>query len=143
MSSSSPSNPNRTHDLATPSSPDVNIITILSKTKGLEARGTILDPFVEIPSGESKVHIEVLLVLWGNRLPIPDGSLPLSRRSTWHASDITSGYASDPEVSYWLKGCGANLRAKKDRLELIINQGWRLKLKDAPLLLDPSLICYK
>ncbi|GJU71967.1 hypothetical protein Tco_1263372 [Tanacetum coccineum] len=33
---------------------------------------------VGIPSGESKVHIEVLLVLWGNRLPIPDGSLPLS-----------------------------------------------------------------
>ncbi|GJY16654.1 hypothetical protein Tco_0387076 [Tanacetum coccineum] len=34
----------------------------------------------EIPSGESKVHIEVLSVLWGNRLSIPDGSLPLSRR---------------------------------------------------------------
>ncbi|GKD09346.1 reverse transcriptase domain-containing protein [Tanacetum coccineum] len=34
----------------------------------------------EIPSGESKVHIEVLSVLWGNRLPIPDGSLPLSRK---------------------------------------------------------------
>ncbi|GJW93683.1 hypothetical protein Tco_0173355 [Tanacetum coccineum] len=33
----------------------------------------------EIPSDESKVHIEVLSVLWGNRLPIPDGSLPLSR----------------------------------------------------------------
>ncbi|GJV41926.1 putative ribonuclease H-like domain-containing protein [Tanacetum coccineum] len=32
----------------------------------------------EIPSGESKVHIEVLSVLWGNRLSIPDGSLPLS-----------------------------------------------------------------
>ncbi|GKA86538.1 hypothetical protein Tco_0808249 [Tanacetum coccineum] len=32
----------------------------------------------EIPSDESKVHIEVLSVLWGNRLPIPDGSLPLS-----------------------------------------------------------------
>ncbi|GJY47884.1 hypothetical protein Tco_0437840 [Tanacetum coccineum] len=32
-----------------------------------------------IPSDESKVHIEVLSVLWGNRLPIPDGSLPLSR----------------------------------------------------------------
>ncbi|GKD47499.1 hypothetical protein Tco_1276475, partial [Tanacetum coccineum] len=28
-------------------------------------------------SGEIKVHIEVLSVLWGNRLPIPDGSLPL------------------------------------------------------------------
>ncbi|GJY73261.1 hypothetical protein Tco_0477692 [Tanacetum coccineum] len=34
----------------------------------------------KIPSGESKVHIEVLLVLWRNRLPIPDGSLPLSSR---------------------------------------------------------------
>ncbi|GJZ59244.1 reverse transcriptase domain-containing protein [Tanacetum coccineum] len=32
----------------------------------------------EIPSGEIKVHIEVLSVLWGNRLPILDGSLPLS-----------------------------------------------------------------
>ncbi|GKE73298.1 hypothetical protein Tco_1535339, partial [Tanacetum coccineum] len=30
-----------------------------------------------IPSDESKVHIEVLSVLWGNRLPILDGSLPL------------------------------------------------------------------
>ncbi|GKA33742.1 hypothetical protein Tco_0720171 [Tanacetum coccineum] len=39
----------------------------------------ILNHFVEIPSGESKVHIEVLSVLWGNRLLIPDGSLPLSR----------------------------------------------------------------
>ncbi|GJX80266.1 reverse transcriptase domain-containing protein [Tanacetum coccineum] len=33
----------------------------------------------KIPSDESKVHIEVLSVLWGNRLRIPDGSLPLSR----------------------------------------------------------------
>nr|GEZ74651.1 hypothetical protein [Tanacetum cinerariifolium] len=31
-----------------------------------------------IPSDESKVHIEVLSVLQGNRLPILDGSLPLS-----------------------------------------------------------------
>ncbi|GJV84024.1 hypothetical protein Tco_1523922 [Tanacetum coccineum] len=38
------------------------------------------DHFLEIPSDESKVHIEVLLVLWINRLPIPDGSLPLSSR---------------------------------------------------------------
>ncbi|GJQ91506.1 hypothetical protein Tco_0002645 [Tanacetum coccineum] len=38
---------------------------------------------MEIPilSGESKVHIEVLSVLWRNRLPILDGSLPLSRRA--------------------------------------------------------------
>ncbi|GJY57219.1 hypothetical protein Tco_0456334, partial [Tanacetum coccineum] len=34
---------------------------------------------LHIPSGKSKVHIEVLSVLWGNRLPIPDGSLSLSR----------------------------------------------------------------
>nr|GEZ51082.1 reverse transcriptase domain-containing protein [Tanacetum cinerariifolium] len=34
---------------------------------------------IEIPYGESKVHIEVLPVLWGNRLLIPDGLLPLSR----------------------------------------------------------------
>ncbi|GJX31302.1 hypothetical protein Tco_0241157 [Tanacetum coccineum] len=40
----------------------------------------ILERTIEIPSGESKVHIEVLLVLWGNRLPIPDGSLPLLRK---------------------------------------------------------------
>ncbi|GJV84563.1 hypothetical protein Tco_1524461 [Tanacetum coccineum] len=39
----------------------------------------IFDPFLEIPYDESKVHIEVLSVLWGNRLPISDGSLPLSR----------------------------------------------------------------
>ncbi|GJZ58521.1 hypothetical protein Tco_0614015 [Tanacetum coccineum] len=38
-----------------------------------------------IPSGESKVHIEVLSVLWGNRLPIPDGSLPLSRSPHWQS----------------------------------------------------------
>nr|GEV61136.1 putative reverse transcriptase [Tanacetum cinerariifolium] len=37
-----------------------------------------LDLFVDIPSGEIKVHIEVLSVLWGNKLPIPDGSLSLS-----------------------------------------------------------------
>ncbi|GJS82971.1 hypothetical protein Tco_0749512 [Tanacetum coccineum] len=37
------------------------------------------DHFLEIPSSESKVHIDVLSVLWRNRLPNPDGSLPLSR----------------------------------------------------------------
>ncbi|GJS11664.1 hypothetical protein Tco_0368460 [Tanacetum coccineum] len=33
----------------------------------------------KIPSDKSKAHIEVLSVFWRNRLPIPDGSLPLSR----------------------------------------------------------------
>ncbi|GJS47978.1 hypothetical protein Tco_0598099 [Tanacetum coccineum] len=41
----------------------------------------------KIPSGESKVHIEVFLVLWGNRLPILDGSLPLSRYDTFRKHD--------------------------------------------------------
>ncbi|GJR85907.1 hypothetical protein Tco_0209918 [Tanacetum coccineum] len=35
---------------------------------------------IKIPSDESKAHIEVLSVLWGNKLPILDGSLPLSSR---------------------------------------------------------------
>ncbi|GKA37883.1 hypothetical protein Tco_0724448 [Tanacetum coccineum] len=42
----------------------------------------VFDPGIlrnNIPSDESKVQIEVLSVLWGNRLPILDGSLPLSR----------------------------------------------------------------
>ncbi|GJU70091.1 hypothetical protein Tco_1256350 [Tanacetum coccineum] len=37
------------------------------------------DNLKKIPSGEIQVHIEVLSVLWGNRLPILEGSLPLSR----------------------------------------------------------------
>ncbi|GJX91593.1 hypothetical protein Tco_0344919, partial [Tanacetum coccineum] len=45
----------------------------------LHAYGVSKSAVSEIPSDESKVHIEVLSVLWGNRLPIPDGSLPLSR----------------------------------------------------------------
>nr|GEY82101.1 reverse transcriptase domain-containing protein [Tanacetum cinerariifolium] len=32
---------------------------------------------LRIPYDEIKVHIEVLSMLWGNRLPIPDSSLPL------------------------------------------------------------------
>ncbi|GKA64178.1 hypothetical protein Tco_0763784 [Tanacetum coccineum] len=54
-------------ELSQTNGPNFKVFAILS-----------LDHFVEIPSGESKVHIEVLSVLWGNRLPIPDGSLPLS-----------------------------------------------------------------
>ncbi|GKE62210.1 hypothetical protein Tco_1512577, partial [Tanacetum coccineum] len=41
--------------------------------------GDGFDPEIKkIPSDESKVHIEVLSVLWGNRLLILDSSLPLS-----------------------------------------------------------------
>nr|GEU40513.1 hypothetical protein [Tanacetum cinerariifolium] len=42
--------------------------------------GDGFDPEIKkIPSDESKVHIKLLLVLWGNTLSIFDGSLPLSR----------------------------------------------------------------
>nr|GEX82168.1 hypothetical protein [Tanacetum cinerariifolium] len=63
----------------------------------------------EIPYGEIKVHIKVLSVLWGNRLSIPDGSLPLSRI-----------------------GRGGDLRAMMMDLEFVANEGPRLKHKDAP-----------
>ncbi|GJS20720.1 hypothetical protein Tco_0449352 [Tanacetum coccineum] len=42
----------------------------------------------KILSDESKVHIEVLSVLWGNRPPIPDCSLPLSSRQLIHAGQL-------------------------------------------------------
>ncbi|GJS73776.1 hypothetical protein Tco_0706617 [Tanacetum coccineum] len=52
---------------------------LLNEDTSSDLSPAFFDPFLEIPSDESKVHIEVLSVLWGNRLPIPDGSLPLSR----------------------------------------------------------------
>ncbi|GJR35377.1 hypothetical protein Tco_1211061 [Tanacetum coccineum] len=60
-----------------------------------------LDHFVEIPSGESKVHIEVLSVLWGNRLPIPDGSLPLSSL-VWEIL-VTNIAQKDKNEAKWTK----------------------------------------
>ncbi|GKD23142.1 reverse transcriptase domain-containing protein [Tanacetum coccineum] len=44
----------------------------------------------EIPSDESKVLIKVLSMLWGNRLPILDDSLPLS--SLLNAASITAAH---------------------------------------------------
>ncbi|GJT27870.1 reverse transcriptase domain-containing protein [Tanacetum coccineum] len=58
-----------------------------------------VDPFVEIPSGESKVHIEVLSVLWGNRLPILDGSLPLSRNQGLRFDEIDASMLLDPSLA--------------------------------------------
>ncbi|GJQ91427.1 reverse transcriptase domain-containing protein [Tanacetum coccineum] len=63
------------------------------------------DHFVEIPSGESKVHIEVLSVLWGNRLPIPDGSLPLSRGYPIGGCDMHTikGSKIDGNEAVWIE----------------------------------------
>ncbi|GJX35411.1 reverse transcriptase domain-containing protein [Tanacetum coccineum] len=60
---------------------DHSALKYLLAKQDAKLRLLCLDPFVEIPSGESKVHIEVLSVLWGNRLPILDGSLSLSSLS--------------------------------------------------------------
>ncbi|GKC99734.1 hypothetical protein Tco_1170009, partial [Tanacetum coccineum] len=52
-------------------------------------------------------------------------------------------HAGDPEVSYWLKGRGGDLRAQKDDLEFVINQGRGLEVGDAPHHREPSLLSYK
>nr|GEV74290.1 reverse transcriptase domain-containing protein [Tanacetum cinerariifolium] len=66
----------------------------------------------EIPSGEIKVHIEVFSVLWGNRLPIPNGSLPLFRSTSgsglflgdklvsWSSKKQKSTAISETEAEY-------------------------------------------
>ncbi|GJS10342.1 reverse transcriptase domain-containing protein [Tanacetum coccineum] len=67
----------------------------------------------KIPSDKSKVHIEVLSVLWGNRLPILDGSFPLSRwwRSEWQVQGSymvggspMRGCHVAPIIGFWVLG---------------------------------------
>ncbi|GJR22151.1 hypothetical protein Tco_0970678 [Tanacetum coccineum] len=58
--------------------PEVFLDHDLKNLKDEPDNEDLKNPFVEIPSGKIKVHIEVLSVLWGNRIPILDGSLPLS-----------------------------------------------------------------
>nr|GEY15224.1 hypothetical protein [Tanacetum cinerariifolium] len=53
--------------------------SITEVERGLE---TTMDQ--RIPSDESKVHIEVLLVLWGNKLSFPDGSFLLTQKFKDH-----------------------------------------------------------
>ncbi|GJU44518.1 hypothetical protein Tco_1201784 [Tanacetum coccineum] len=69
----------------------------------------------DIPSDESKVRIEVLSVLWGNRLPIPDGSLLLSR-----TPDVSqySYKARNPRLIevYWLCRLGRPMCQSSKRL---------------------------
>ncbi|GJV80255.1 hypothetical protein Tco_1516125 [Tanacetum coccineum] len=73
-----------------------------------------------------EVHIEVLSVLWGNWLPIPDGSLPLSRR----LSDMYLVHVGNPKQFDWRRGCGwmdkglrlnwMDLRAWIERREMLL-----------------------
>ncbi|GJX05444.1 hypothetical protein Tco_0191360 [Tanacetum coccineum] len=92
-----------------------------------------LNHFVEIPSGESKVHIEVLSVLWGNRLPIPDGSLPLSRY----------GYITKGQKQSKTDKTEHGLRAPMIAWELIKNQGSGLMIEGRSKGLEGSFPPYK
>ncbi|GKB55104.1 hypothetical protein Tco_0905857, partial [Tanacetum coccineum] len=71
---------------------------------------------VEIPSGESKVHIEVLSVLWGNRLPIPNGSLPLSSYDWWIGRVLDPMALNDCVVT-WLSFMDLSFMDDKPDLE--------------------------
>ncbi|GJQ99870.1 hypothetical protein Tco_0522855 [Tanacetum coccineum] len=72
----------------------------------------------EIPSGESKIHIEVLLVLWENRLPIPDGSLPLSSRNKTSGSWLVRARCDSR-----LKGGGNNKNNKSKTDKNLLDHG--------------------
>ncbi|GJS59446.1 hypothetical protein Tco_0654230 [Tanacetum coccineum] len=76
-------------------------------------------PFLaQIPSGESKVHIKVLSVLWGNRLPIHDGSLPLSRYVLWKPSrDFTRPLGPPSGLKGLLHTLNVTVILTKDKLQ--------------------------
>ncbi|GJR84411.1 reverse transcriptase domain-containing protein [Tanacetum coccineum] len=120
----------------------------------------------EIPSGKINVHIEVLSVLWGNRLPIPDGSLPLSRRlkgggNKNNKSETDKSLLDHGRLAYrcgsFEKGRGSpgqnktpgpwsdmenDLRAQKDELKFVINQGCGLEVEcrsSSPRSFSPQL----
>ncbi|GJT57603.1 hypothetical protein Tco_0992657 [Tanacetum coccineum] len=56
-----------------------DLIDLASSMGDLSIQSYLHLPCLRIPSSEIKVYIEVLSVLWENRLPILDGSLPLFR----------------------------------------------------------------
>nr|GEY91640.1 reverse transcriptase domain-containing protein [Tanacetum cinerariifolium] len=74
-----------------------------------------LNPFVKIPYGEIKVRIEVLSMLWENRLLIPEGSLSLSRKLD-HGRFV-------PDVTVRLKGEGNNNNNKFKADKSLLDHG--------------------
>nr|GEW90976.1 reverse transcriptase domain-containing protein [Tanacetum cinerariifolium] len=81
-----------------------------------------------LPTNDARVvvHIEVLSVLWGNRLPIPDSSLPLS------------SHAGNPTSFDWWIGRGGDLWVQRDDWEFVRDQGSGLDAWDAPKDLEAS-----
>ncbi|GJZ51378.1 hypothetical protein Tco_0605893 [Tanacetum coccineum] len=90
-----------------------------------------------IHSDESKVHIEVLSVLWENRLSIPNGSRPFSRfgqyevqamiryevwsqweANTWQKNASVRGWESEPMI-----GCQVQYENSRSR-SLRIDGDW-------------------
>ncbi|GKB73063.1 hypothetical protein Tco_0934475 [Tanacetum coccineum] len=67
----------------------------------------------------------------------------LSRRSTWLPLTSFSDTLAIPRNPIGYKDVEYNLRAQIMDLEFVVNQELRLKLKNAPHGLEPSLMCYK
>ncbi|GJW24145.1 hypothetical protein Tco_0037956 [Tanacetum coccineum] len=95
--------------------------------------GDGFDPEIKkIPSDESKVHIEVLSVLWGNRLPIPDGSLPLSSAQSPPRQQSSQPTTANINVTRsdgfqkvrGLEGCRSNHGQLRQSLAFIANDEW-------------------
>nr|GEY05763.1 reverse transcriptase domain-containing protein [Tanacetum cinerariifolium] len=81
----------------------------------------------EIPYGSIKVHIEVLSVLWGNRLSIPDSSLPLSSKTAKDLWDALERQMRDFEY------------AEQDRKAAILYEYETFKATEGEQLLDMYL----
>ncbi|GJX79965.1 reverse transcriptase domain-containing protein [Tanacetum coccineum] len=112
-------------------------------------------PNFKISSGEIKVHIEVLSVLWGNRLPIPDGSLPLSRvkPNQSHALKVfleelltrLTLLGATLAIPHNIIGCETwhvIQRLRFDGLMLVMIGRLRLKIRERLNALDPSPLPY-
>ncbi|GJR40856.1 hypothetical protein Tco_1216540 [Tanacetum coccineum] len=79
---------------------------------------------IKIPSDESKVHIQVLSVLWGNRLPIPDGSLLLSRYGYIknHKKIVKNGQTRTRETEEHKRSQRCKAKARKSqKVKAVVN----------------------
>nr|GEX88806.1 hypothetical protein [Tanacetum cinerariifolium] len=111
----------------------------LSEINDLKIMVKVFDPGIlkkifsptYIPYGESKVHIEVLLVLWGYGLPIRTirgRCLAKLATPSIHIGGFNVAEIQGLKEMYW---------------EFVRDQGLRIKAKDTPPRLEASLGCYK
>ncbi|GJR79837.1 hypothetical protein Tco_0150622 [Tanacetum coccineum] len=79
---------------------------------------------------------------WKSGKPVSTRPI-LSRRSTWLPLTSFSDTLAIPRNPIGCKDVEYDLRAQMMDLEFLVNQGLRLKLKNAPHGLEPFLMCYK